>query len=445
MAQYPIKPPNIGSQYTMFFAEAIDDEEIIDFNTVASKQFFANTTGLSIDITKTEAKYFSNITPVKFNAATIVQGEQNTFATPNSIAYICAKTTNNYITEPLSNGIITLTSVEPFEMELTRSGSVIDNIKFTIQTTTPTIIDIPIVSTNTLSEVVDLINANSPTISARIFVGDGNSIFEISPSTTSVFTFKEKVALIDTHVLTPTEKSKYPTTITIVYPALHGNVPQYFNVLLYNSLDPTMSFQFYGVRNKGFAFNFANNGLTAFTYPQLGRGAVSRPNITTVATPEYIDDFEKIYTQATYNTAPYWDGVYSGQMTDATVNIEFDIPDQLNITGLRVPYPNGECLTSIGGGSILNETAYQQFFQDIVDNKTPSFVLETTQIIKGISYKMMSVNNFINGKASPVTMAPGALSFSFPADAIGQVNNEVELSNMLVFLHDDIPNFVTNI
>lgn len=449
---FPIAPPNIGSQYVMYFAEATDDTQIIDFNTVPAMQLFSNTTGLTIDVTKLDAEYYSVPTPIKFNGSTVIAGEQSTFATPNSVAYITAKTTNNYTTNPLESGLLILTGLESFTINITRVSTVITKLEFVINTLpiTTTFV-VPVATGATITEIITLINTtapllgNAPVMVARQWVGDGSTVFNILPNISNQFIFNEKVALVDTHVLTSTELEKYPKTITIVYPKRESNLPKFFNVLLYNTLNPELSFQFYGIRNKGFTLTFANNGLTTFTYPQLGKGAVSQPNLTTIATPYFIDDYEKMYTQATYNTAPFWDGVYAGQLTDASINLEYDIPDQLNISGVRFSYPNGKHSVGVSGGAILNDTSYSQFFTDMVNNRLPSFVLESNQLINGLSYQMLSIQNFINGKPSTVTLNPGALQFPFPADAIGQLDKNADLSNMFVFLHDEIPNFETNI
>ncbi len=445
---YPIKQAQVGSQYKQFFAETENQDDIVDFSTVPAMQYFSNSTGLSNDIAKLDAEYYSVPTPIKFNGATTVAGDQTTFATPTGTAYIVAKTVNNYVTADLDSGICLFTSVVPsWKMTATRTGTEITNLAFEIGTTT---FSVDLTSTTTIAQAIELINSaapiedNRPIMSVRLWVGDDSTIFNLLPTTDTVFEYTEKVALVDTHTLTDAEKNQYPKKITIVYPSLVGNNPQYYNVLLYNQLAPEFSLQFYGVRNKGFTLTFANNGLTNFTFPQIGVGVVAGADFTNLATPKYVDEYQKIYSQSTYNTAPYWDGVYAGAMTDCTCNIEYDLADAFNITGMRINYPNAKYGCGVTGGAVLNETAYQQFFTDMVDNRTPSFVLESVQYIEGVNYQMLWINNFINGKPSPFSVQPGALSFEFPSDAVGQVDVSIPLSNNMVFLHDEIPDFESN-
>lgn len=452
-ADYPLEQPNVGSQYVMYIAEASSDTEVIDFTATQSIQMFASSTGLTVDTTILDAQYYSNPTPIKINGISIVSGEQQTFATPTGSAYITAKTINNYTTAPLTTGITLFTALAPFTIDITRVADVITELSFTVNTTTPTTFDVAIPNNSTIAEVIELVNTASPEFSGtkvlnmRQWVGLNTTVFNIIPNTTTQLVFTEKVALVDTHTLTQEESVQYPSTITIAYPKAEGggNEPQFYNVLLYNVLKPELSLQFYGVRSKSFTFNFANNGLTAFSYAQTGTGAETRPNLTNITAPYFVDAYEKIYSQATYNTACYWDGVYCGQVTDITSNIEYSIDDIFNITGQRQNPPNGRYQPGISGGALLTDNSYKQFYEDMLNNETPSFVLESSQNIKGISYQMMIIHNFIKGKATPIQVQEGVLQFPLPSDAVGQSDIRVPLSNMYVFLHDTIPNFTSNI
>lgn len=444
-ANYPIDPAFNGEQYVLYAAETATPDEVVDFTTATNIfQFFAGTSGITPDVNKAPYDYFSAQTVVKSNTSTIINGDQTTTATVNSAPYFLAKMFNNYETDDLINGMISMSALEPFKIDITRTSLQATSLKFTIKTPTPTEITVPITTGMTVSQAVAAINLaapkinNAPTLFCDIAIGDGTAVFNVLPDTETEIIYNTRFAMLETHVLTVAEKKLYPKKITITTPKINNTT--FWNILLYNKSTPEISWQFIGINAKSINFNFANNGITEMTMNLLGKTYV-QTNLLTIATPAFIDDYSKFYTQATGNTIVFWDGQFSGSIKDMQINHEFAKEIVLNITGLNIPYSNGRYKMGWSGSSVLNTLSYKQFFIDMLNNRRPVVYLQSSQSIEGVEYKMWVISNFLNGKASKVEITTGALELAFPPDAEGEFEVGVDASNTYIFLHDEIPGF----